>query len=98
MSTTQHNSTIPMSLATCSAKGSVQWLLERKEDEPSRVTYQNNLQVYICGEETFAKIAEDIQHAKHSIDIICWGFDPAMELTRDKARSATGQCACSSLR
>ncbi len=85
MNSTQHNSTIPMSLATCSAKGSVQWLLERKEDEPSRVTYQNNLQVYICGKDTFAEIAKDIKRARHSIDIICWGFDPAMELTRDEA-------------
>ena len=37
----------------------------------------------VCGEEAFAKVYECIDRAKHSIDLISWGFDPAMRLKRD---------------
>lgn len=83
---TQQKSTIPLSEATCTATGSAQWLLEQKgEDEKAPIFHHNNLSVHICGQETFEKVAHDIQNAQHSIDIICWGLDPAMELTRNKA-------------
>jgi phosphatidylserine/phosphatidylglycerophosphate/cardiolipin synthase-like enzyme len=85
MTATQNHSIVPVSLSTRTGTGSAQWLLEQKEDAKTPVFHQNNLHVYICGEETFRQIALDIQNARHSIDIICWGFDPAMELTRDKA-------------
>jgi phosphatidylserine/phosphatidylglycerophosphate/cardiolipin synthase-like enzyme len=38
--------------------------------------------LFICGEEGFASIAADIENAKESIDLCCWGFDPGMELIR----------------
>lgn len=37
----------------------------------------------VCGEEAFAKVYECIEKARHSVDIISWGFDPAMRLKRD---------------
>jgi phosphatidylserine/phosphatidylglycerophosphate/cardiolipin synthase-like enzyme len=64
------------------ATGAAQWRLEQQCDADTPVFYYNNLSVYICGEDSFRKIAEDIKSAEKSIDIVCWGFDPAMELTR----------------
>jgi phosphatidylserine/phosphatidylglycerophosphate/cardiolipin synthase-like enzyme len=34
----------------------------------------------ICGEEAFRALESAISSAKSSIDIISWGFDPAMKL------------------
>jgi phosphatidylserine/phosphatidylglycerophosphate/cardiolipin synthase-like enzyme len=86
MNDTQHKSTVPLCTATGTAIGSAQWLLEKKgDDDKTPVLHQNNLRLYICGEETFRQIAADIRNARHSIDLVCWGFDPAMELTRDSA-------------
>lgn len=39
--------------------------------------------VDICGKDGFAAIARDIAAAKESIDLVCWGFDPGMELDRN---------------
>jgi phosphatidylserine/phosphatidylglycerophosphate/cardiolipin synthase-like enzyme len=36
----------------------------------------------ICGEKTFKRIAQDLEKAKRSVDIITWGFDPGMVLVR----------------
>lgn len=86
MNDTQHKSVVPLCAATGTAIGSAQWLLEKKgDDEKSPVLHHNNLRLYLCGEETFEQIAVDIRNAKHSIDLVCWGFDPAMELTRNTA-------------
>lgn len=41
------------------------------------------LEPKICGQNVFRHIAEDIKNAKHSVDIITWGFDPGMVLVRD---------------
>ena len=38
-----------------------------------------------CGEKVFGEIANDIQNAQRSVDIITWGFDPGMALLRDAA-------------
>jgi len=46
------------------------------------ITHNNKLTLFICGEEGFADIAEQIKQAKESIDLCCWGFDPGMELVR----------------
>lgn len=80
---TQKKSTIPLSDVSCTAAGSFQWNLEKDKDEKAPVFHYNNLAVYICGEDGFKQIAKDIQAAEESIDIVCWGFDPAMELIRD---------------
>ncbi|MYN01753.1 phospholipase [Pseudoduganella sp. DS3] len=44
--------------------------------------YGCSLEPLICGEEVFARIAEDLEKAQHSVDIITWGFDPGMVLVR----------------
>jgi len=84
---TQQKSRNPLSDVSRSTTGSVQWKLESNEDKDTPVFHYNNLSVYICGEKSFKQIAEDIQTAEKSIDIVCWGFDPAMELTRDEPGS-----------
>lgn len=63
------------------ARSTGQWFLEnRTATHP--VTHNNGLTFFICGETAFADIAQRIRKAKHSIDIICWGFDPGIELVR----------------
>lgn len=44
--------------------------------------YRCTIEPLICGEDVFRKIAEDIENACHSVDIITWGFDPGMVLVR----------------
>jgi phosphatidylserine/phosphatidylglycerophosphate/cardiolipin synthase-like enzyme len=59
----------------------VQWLAELdKRRHP--ITAFNELKPLVCGEEAFASIARDIEQASSSIDLVCWGFDPGMELER----------------
>lgn len=79
---TQQKSTIHLDDISCRATGSLQWKLETKNDESTPVFQYNNLTVHICGEDSFAAIAKDLLTAEKSIDIIAWGFDPAMELIR----------------
>jgi len=43
----------------------------------------NKLTPYFSGQEVFAAIAKSIKEAKQSIDIVCWGFDPAMPIVRE---------------
>ena len=63
------------------ARSTGQWFLEnRTATHP--VTHNNELTIFICGEKAFEDIAKHIRNAKHSIDIICWGFDPGMEFVR----------------
>jgi phosphatidylserine/phosphatidylglycerophosphate/cardiolipin synthase-like enzyme len=70
---------------TRTATSSVQWFLEKRNIAGTHpITHNNALSVFTCGEESFADIAAEIKKAKASIDIICWGFDPGMELIRDK--------------
>jgi phosphatidylserine/phosphatidylglycerophosphate/cardiolipin synthase-like enzyme len=64
---------------------SVQWLPELrnvKGNASHPITHNNRLTMFICGEEGFADIAAHIRVAQRSIDLICWGFDPGMELER----------------
>ena len=79
--------TVPVSAQTCRATGSLQWFLESGNDATYPVFHRNQMNYFVCGEEGFADIATSIKAAKKSIDIVCWGFDPAMELTRGKANT-----------
>lgn len=52
---------------------------------PWKVYYPRHrclIEALICGEKVFGKIAEDLEKASHSVDIITWGFDPGMVLVR----------------
>ncbi|WP_321956248.1 phospholipase D-like domain-containing protein [Burkholderia cenocepacia] len=71
------------------AQGTVQWLLEKCEKNP--ITYGNALQFFICGQEGFKEIEKDIRNAKSTVDIVCWGFDPGMELVRTGKQWKRGQ-------
>ncbi|MCO4855739.1 phospholipase D-like domain-containing protein [Herbaspirillum sp. WGmk3] len=82
MSTTQQASTVPLSQAHPRSRGSAQWLLESAQDKDCPIHRCNRLQMLYCGEQAFARICDDIRRAKDSVEIICWGFDPAMELER----------------
>lgn len=64
-----------------------QWLLENAFDggPPMNLSSDNRLRVFICGEEAFRQLAADIGAAQRSIDLVCWGFDPGMNLVRDGA-------------
>jgi hypothetical protein len=67
------------------ATASTQWFAERlnaKNNPTHPITHNNQLRFFVCGEEGFADIANDIRMAKESIDLCCWGFDPGMELVR----------------
>lgn len=68
---------------TCRTSLTQQWLLECKEDLARHpITAYNLIDVLICGEEGFVRIAADLQAASESIEMACWGFDPGMEVTR----------------
>jgi phosphatidylserine/phosphatidylglycerophosphate/cardiolipin synthase-like enzyme len=72
---------------TRTANTSSQWLLEnrnRKGSATHPITHNNKLTFFICGEAGFADIAAQIDKAQQSIDLVCWGFDPGMELVRDQ--------------
>ncbi|CAN0627464.1 phospholipase D1/2 [Burkholderia multivorans] len=71
------------------AQGSVQWLLEKRDKNP--ITYGNSLQFFICGQDGFKEIEKDIRNAKSTVDIVCWGFDPGMELVRTGKQWKRGQ-------
>ncbi|MDP9603232.1 UNVERIFIED_ORG: phosphatidylserine/phosphatidylglycerophosphate/cardiolipin synthase-like enzyme [Variovorax paradoxus] len=88
---TQQKSVVPISESQRSTMGSAQWLLEKPEDAKTPVYHANNLDLFICGEDAFNQIAADLKSAKDSVDIICWGFDPAMELTRNGTRWPRGE-------
>ncbi|MDB5895011.1 MAG: phospholipase, partial [Rhodoferax sp.] len=85
---TQRVVSSPISEAVRKSNLRGQWLLEQPGDP--KAWKRNELEVFICGEEGFAAIARDLRGAKHSIDIICYGFDPAMELERIGAQWPRG--------
>ncbi|MDS0861744.1 phospholipase D-like domain-containing protein [Burkholderia pseudomultivorans] len=71
------------------AQGAVQWLLEKREKNP--ITYGNSLEFLICGREGFQRIEKDIRDAKATVDLVCWGFDPGMELVRSGGKWKRGK-------
>ncbi|MEQ5844344.1 MULTISPECIES: phospholipase D-like domain-containing protein [Paraburkholderia] len=64
------------------ADSSAQWFLETEKDPDLKPTSGNDLQFFVCGEEGFRQIATDIMSAQSTVDLVCWGFDPGMELWR----------------
>jgi phosphatidylserine/phosphatidylglycerophosphate/cardiolipin synthase-like enzyme len=63
------------------ATSTTQWFAEKRY-ATHPITHNNQLKVLFCGEEGFADIATQIENAKETIDLVCWGFDPGMELRR----------------
>lgn len=77
---TQNSVDVAIDEASRKAAGSVQWFLEGENHPP--ITSGNSLDFLICGQEGFASIAAHLRNARSSVDIVCWGFDPGMELER----------------
>ena len=73
-----------MQQVTCTKAGSAvlssRWYLCKSRYEQRN---GNKLTLYFSGQEVFAAIAKSIKEAKQSIDIVCWGFDPAMPIVRE---------------
>jgi len=80
---THKSATVAIDELSCTAQGSVQWLLENRQDI-APITYENDLRFYVCGEEGFNHIVEDLRNAKSTVDLVCWGFDPCMEVVRTR--------------
>ncbi|WP_186038765.1 phospholipase D-like domain-containing protein [Burkholderia gladioli] len=86
---THRPATVAIDEQSRQATNALQFLVEhrdikaRKGDGTSPITRGNTLNFIICGEEGFKQIAKDLREAKQSVDIVCWGFDPGMELERD---------------
>jgi len=89
---TQNPATVAIDEVGRNASGSAQWFLEDTGGvKPPPVTHGNNLKFMICGQEGFASIAQDLASAMETVEIICWGFDPAMELVRSGNTWPRGQ-------
>lgn len=80
---TQNPQTVYIDERSRKATLTKQWFLEKSLSHPIRTG--NTLQAFIGGEEGFAAIAADIEAARQSIDLVCWGFDPGMALRRAQA-------------
>ena len=86
-----HNpSTVAIDEQSRTAQGSVQWLLEKRHDI-APITYENKVEFMVCGEEGFSRIAADLRAAKSTVELVCWGFDPGMELERSGDTWPRGQ-------
>ncbi|MDZ4359644.1 MAG: phospholipase D-like domain-containing protein [Variovorax sp.] len=83
LATVQRPEVSHIDMVKCRAKGTLQWFLEY--DHKTHPVYDNNqLQFFMGGQEGFAALEKDIQRATRSIDLVLWGFDPGMALTRSR--------------
>ena len=81
---THRTDTIHIDEQGCKADATSQWLLENAHKAGTHpITANNFIQMLICGEEGFKAIAADLEQAQSTVDLVCWGFDPGMELVRD---------------
>ena len=80
---THCDNTTHIDLVSRKAFLTVQWTCELDRLQHP-ITHDNELKFFMCGEESFMNIAKDIGAAQNTVDLICWGFDPAMELARTK--------------
>jgi phosphatidylserine/phosphatidylglycerophosphate/cardiolipin synthase-like enzyme len=55
------------------------WFVQESEYPPALATYKP----LVNGKDTFQAVHEAIEKATHSVDIICWGFQPSMYFIRD---------------
>lgn len=59
---------------------SKQWLLENINNPWDHPISANHLDFFVCASNAFPKIVADIQAAEKTVDLVCWGFDPGMEI------------------
>lgn len=81
-------STTPLALnQTSKATVAMRWFVENTEYDPCGATFQPLLN----GENAFRRIYDAISSAKHTVDIICWGFQPSMYFRRDGTGMKIGE-------
>lgn len=68
---------------TSSATLCTPWFLQLTEYPPMHASYRP----LVNGEEAFGAVYDAILAAKHTVDIICWGFQPSMYFKRDGGNS-----------
>jgi len=61
------------------------WYVQDSEYGPALATYKP----LVNGEDTFRAVHEAIEKATHSVDIICWGFQPSMYFIRKPSSPAS---------
>ena len=77
--TKQQSITVPVALSsTRSATVPSPWFVQNTEYNPAPATYLP----LVNGEAAFGAVFDAIRQAEHSIDILCWGFQPSMYFRR----------------
>jgi phosphatidylserine/phosphatidylglycerophosphate/cardiolipin synthase-like enzyme len=61
------------------------WFLQKAEYGPAPCTFQP----LVNGEDAFGAVYQAIHDAKHTVDIICWGFQPSMYFKRGTSGNGT---------
>lgn len=56
----------------------MRWFVQHTEYDPANATFRS----LVNGEEAFGLVYDAISKANHTIDIICWGFQPSMHFVR----------------
>lgn len=78
--------TTPLALnCTRSATLTAPWFVQKTEYNPAQATFQP----LVNGEEAFGAVFDAIMAAKHSVDMVCWGFQPSMYFKRGYSDSVT---------
>ncbi|MDO3520644.1 phospholipase D-like domain-containing protein [Ralstonia pseudosolanacearum] len=76
----------PLALnCTRSATITLPWFVQHTEYDSAQATFRP----LVNGEEAFGAVYDAIAAAKHSIDIICWGFQPSMYFKRGSGAQGT---------
>lgn len=79
MATPNKPITTPLALnQTNTGNITLQWFVQNTEYKPAWATFRP----LVNGEEAFGAVYDAIRDAKHSVDIICWGFQPSMYFRR----------------
>nr|WKF59303.1 Cardiolipin synthase [Paraburkholderia busanensis] len=72
---------------TNNATAAMRWFVEDTEYDPCGATFQP----LVNGENAFRWVYDAISNANHSVDIICWGFQPSMYFKRDGSGMKIGE-------
>ncbi|WP_247387877.1 phospholipase D-like domain-containing protein [Ralstonia pseudosolanacearum] len=76
----------PLALnCTRSATITLPWFVQHTEYDSAQATFRP----LVNGEEAFGAVYDAIAAAKHSVDIICWGFQPSMYFKRGSNAQGT---------
>ncbi|RDS78719.1 phosphatidylserine/phosphatidylglycerophosphate/cardiolipin synthase family protein, partial [Dyella monticola] len=72
--------TVPIALSyRPGATLTLPWFVQNTEYNAEQATFQP----LVNGEEAFGAVYDAIHNATHTVDIICWGFQPSMYFKRD---------------